>query len=222
MLARAQLGPGPDRALEVEQVVDENRFAAADARNTLAQKKPVAAEASAFGDDHAFRAALRNLDFGSDRVGLVEDARSGAGRHAGQLTRIIEGRLPCRKARARCIPSQERRVVERQHVVLLRLDIEEGLHFLDLFRHLRGKVIELSRVFLDVIEFPLVSRDHIRRGRAAQVAPATRRFLSPTHLGLMRCVSCIAFPPEPPATLHRSAPPSTPVGRRRASRFFCT
>src|SRR6478735_1389429 len=58
VLARAQLGPGPDRALEVEQVVDENRFAAADARNTLAQEKPVAAEASAFGDDNAFRAAL--------------------------------------------------------------------------------------------------------------------------------------------------------------------
>ena len=94
--------------------------------------------------------------------------RRGAGRHAGQFARIGEDRLPRRQARARRIPAQQRRVIERQHVVLLRLDIEEGLHFLDLVRHLRGKVIELRRVLLDVIKLPLVPRDDIRRWRAAQ------------------------------------------------------
>ena len=139
------------------------------ARHALAQEQPVAAEAPAFGDDHAFRAALGNLDLGGDGVGLVQDARRSAGRHAGQFARIGEDRSSRRQARARRIPTRERRVVERQHVVLLRLGIEEGLHLLDLLRHLGGQIVELGGVLLDVVELPLVSGDHIRRRRGAQL-----------------------------------------------------
>src|SRR5688572_23760645 len=84
----------PDRALQVEQVVEEHRLASPKARHTLAQKQPVAAETSAFGDDHPFSAAFGNLDLGGDGIGLVEGARRGASGHTGQLARIGEYRLP--------------------------------------------------------------------------------------------------------------------------------
>ena len=80
----------------------------------------------------------------------------------------------------RRVPARERRVVERQHVVLRRLGVEEVLHLLDLLRHLGGKVVELGGVLLDVIELPVVPGDHIRRravlsshGRVAGVVAAT-------------------------------------------------
>ena len=75
-------------------------------------------------------------------------------RHAAQFARIREGRLSGREARTRRIPARERRVIERQHVVLLGLGIEEVLHLLELVRRLGGKVIELGRVVFDIIELP--------------------------------------------------------------------
>ena len=148
---------------------------ATNARHTLAQEQSIAAEAPAFGDDHAFRTALGNLDLGGDGVGLVQDVRRSAGRHAGQFARIGEDRSSRRQARARRIPARERRVVERQHVVLLRLGIEEGLHLLDLLRHLGGQVVELGGVLLDVIKLPLVPGDDIRRRGAAQLPRESHR-----------------------------------------------
>ena len=100
---------------------------------------------------------------------LVQDARGGAGRHAGQFARIREDRPSRRKARTRRVPACERRVVERQHVVLLRLGIEEGLHLFDLLRHLGCQVVELGGVLQDVVELPLVPGDHDRRRGAAQL-----------------------------------------------------
>ena len=141
----------------------------------LAQEQPIAAEAPALGDDHAFRAAFGDLDLGGDGVGLVQDIGRSAGRHAGQSARIGEDRSSRRQARARRIPARERRVVERQHVVLLRLEIEEGLHLLELLRHLGGQVVGLGGVLLDVIELPLVPGDHIRRRGGAQLPRERRR-----------------------------------------------
>ena len=135
----------------------------------LAQEQAVAAEAPALGDDHAFRAAFGDLDLGGDGVGLVQDARRAAGRHAGQFARIGEDRSSRRQARARRVPARERRVVERQHVVLLRLGIEEVLHLLELVRHLGGQVVGLGGILLDVVEFPLVPGDHVRRRRRCSV-----------------------------------------------------
>ena len=42
--------------------------------------------------------------------------------------------------------------------------------------------------------------------------PAARTFLAQAHVGLMGCVGCIVFPPERPAPLNRSAPPSPLLG----------
>ena len=82
---------------------------------------------------------------------------------------------PAVEARPRRIPARERRVVERQHVVLLRLQIEEALHLLKLLRHLGGQVVELGGVLLDVVEFPLVPGDHIRRRAGAELPRESRR-----------------------------------------------
>ena len=79
MLARLEFGAFPGGALEVEEVVEEDRLAAAEAELALAQEQAVAAEAAALGDDHAFGAALGDLDLGGDGVATVEDARRGAG-----------------------------------------------------------------------------------------------------------------------------------------------
>ena len=64
-------------------------------------------------------------------------------------------------------PTQQCRVAERQHVVLLCFPIEHRLQLLDLVRHLRREVIELGGVFLDVVKLPLVRAD-VRRRRGAQ------------------------------------------------------
>ena len=61
----------PDRALEIEQIVEEHYFATTDARDTFTQEQTVAAEAAAFGDNQPFCSALRDLDFGGDGVGLL-------------------------------------------------------------------------------------------------------------------------------------------------------
>src|SRR4029453_13440375 len=75
VLAGLQLGALPRRALEVEQVIEEPHLAPAKSKLALAQEQTIAAEAPAFGDDHAFRAALGDLDLRGDGVGLVQDAR---------------------------------------------------------------------------------------------------------------------------------------------------
>ena len=69
----------------------------------------------------------------------------------------------------RRVPTRERRVIERQHVVLLRLGIEDALHLLELVRHLGGQVVVLRGVLHDVVELPLVAGDHIRRRLGAQL-----------------------------------------------------
>ena len=141
----------------------------------LAQEQSVAAEAPAFGDDHAFRAAFGNLDLGVDGVVLGQDARSAAGGHAGQHAGVVEDRPSGRRARTRRQEARERRVVERQHVVLLRLGVEDILHLLELVRHLGGKIVGLGEVLLEVVEFPLVAGDHVGRRGGARLPRKGRR-----------------------------------------------
>ena len=90
-----------------------------DCRQRQRAREPVstAAKPSALGDDHAFDAALGNLDIGRDRVGLVQDAWRSACRYAAQLAGIGEHRPPRRQAWARRVPAGERRIVERQDIV---------------------------------------------------------------------------------------------------------
>jgi hypothetical protein len=60
VVAGTQLRSFPRRALEVEQVVEEYHLAPADSELALAQEQPIAAEAPALGDDHAFRAPVQD------------------------------------------------------------------------------------------------------------------------------------------------------------------
>ncbi len=64
VLAGAQFRPFPNRALEVEQIVKKHHLAVADSQFALGQEQAVTTEATALGDDHAFAAAVRNLDIG--------------------------------------------------------------------------------------------------------------------------------------------------------------
>ena len=61
MLARFQLRPLPDRALEIEQVVEEHHPATADAEFTLAQEQAVAA-----GAYHVKRDENREIGLGPE------------------------------------------------------------------------------------------------------------------------------------------------------------
>ncbi len=98
----------------------------------------------------------------------TSDVRGGGGRHAAQFARICEDRSSRREARAGRIPARERRVVERQHIVFLRLGVEDILQLLELVRHLVGKIVVLGDIFIEVVEFPLIPGNHIRRRRGAQ------------------------------------------------------
>ena len=107
----------------------------------FAQEQAVAAEPSAFGDDHAFRAAFGNLDLGLDDEVLRQDVRGAGGRDAGQLAGVLEHFPAGRRARTLREEARERRVVEREHIVLLRFGVEDVLQFLELVRHLGSEVI---------------------------------------------------------------------------------
>ena len=159
----------PGRPLEIEQIVEEHHVAPADAFDTLAQEQAVAAEPSAFGDDHAFRAAFGNLDLGLDDEVLRQDVRSAGSRDARQLAGVLEHFPAGRRARTLREEARERRVVERQHIVLLRFGVEDVLHFLELVRHLGSEVIGLRDVLVEVVEFPFVTGDHVRRRLGAQL-----------------------------------------------------
>src|SRR5215469_10040232 len=65
---------GPYEAFEIQQIVKEDRSAPAYARDPLAQVKPVAAKASALGDNHTFGSALGNIDVRGDLVRPIENA----------------------------------------------------------------------------------------------------------------------------------------------------
>ena len=76
VLAGFQLGPLPDRTLEVEQVIEEHHLAPIKASFSLAQEQTIAAEAPALSYNHALCATLGDLDLGSDGVGFVQDTRA--------------------------------------------------------------------------------------------------------------------------------------------------
>ena len=61
---------------------------------------------------------------------------------------------------------------DRHTVIELGLHLEQcrqqGLHFLELRRLRRSQVVGLAEVFVDVVELPLVARDHIGRRRTAE------------------------------------------------------
>ena len=77
----------PAEALQIEQVVDEDRLA-------LEQVEAVAAEAAAQRHDHSLRAAFGNRHLGGDGVVLVQDARRIADGNAGILARVGENVRP--------------------------------------------------------------------------------------------------------------------------------
>ena len=130
----------------------------------LAQEQAVAAEPPAFGDDHAFRAAFGDLNLRLDGEVLRHDVRGAGGGDAGQFAGVLEHFPAGRRAWTLREKARERRVIEREHIVLLRFGVEDVLQFLELVRHLGREVIGLRDILVEVVEFPLVTGNHVRRG----------------------------------------------------------
>src|ERR1700730_3405390 len=95
---------------QIEQVVSEDRL-------TLEQVETIAAEAATQCYDHSFRPALRDRHLGSDRVVLVQNARSVTYRDAGHLTRVGENGSPGDRAWAWRQKAREARVIQGQDLV---------------------------------------------------------------------------------------------------------
>src|SRR5664279_596199 len=104
----------PLHAFKIDQVPREHWFA-------LQHVEAVAAEAAALGDDHAFSAALRNLDLGLEVVRRIEDAGCVTVRCARDLTGVGKHGAAGAEAGPRRNEAGRYRRVQWQHLVLLRL-----------------------------------------------------------------------------------------------------
>ena len=135
----------------------------------MTQKQAVAAEAPALGDDHAFGAAFGDRNLCGDGVRLVQDVWRRAARHVGNRARIDELGAPGGQAGLWRVPAGQRRVVERQHVVLRRFEVEDVLQLPELVGHGRRQVVVLGGIVHYVVELPLVPGDHVRRLLAAEL-----------------------------------------------------
>ena len=144
-------GPSQRKRCDEKKVVEEHRLA-------FEQVQPIAAEAPALRDDHAFRAAGRNLDVGGDGVvRAIEDVGRTAGRKADDLAVEGEDIAPRRRAGLGREHALDDGVVYRKHLELLGLALEDALHLLKLVRHLRGQIVRLRVVLREIVEFPLCS-----------------------------------------------------------------
>ena len=163
----------------LEEVVDERRLA-------VAQVEAVAALEAAMGDDHALGLAVGHLDVGRDRPRLV--AASAATRASGSADRARDSRSnvlrpPIRLGRPISSAFMPIGVapVERQHVVLGRLDPPQVLQLAQLLRVLRGEVVRLREVLVDVVELPRrlvgveLAADRVPRARTTATRPSSRR-----------------------------------------------
>src|SRR5207244_8042629 len=114
---------------------------------------PAEREPTGAGND-AFSAALGNLQCRGDRVTARENLRAD---RFGEPDVVAVVGPTClwlaRFAHPRVEPLRES-WVEGQHVVLLRFLKERRLHLLELVRILRGQVVCLTEILVDVVEFP--------------------------------------------------------------------
>ena len=108
----------------------------------------------------------RNFHLGGDGVGLVHDVGGVTGRQAERFTRVGEDGLAGSRAGPWRSRASGEAVIQREHVVFLRLGQEEFLHVAHLVGHLGGEVVILRIILGDVVELPLVAVDHV--GKLAQ------------------------------------------------------
>ena len=162
MLAgRERVLPVDLEELQAEQVVTEGRLA-------VLGVEAQAAESAALGDDHALCSPFRNLDLGREGERLVLRHHD---RVLGEPAHAAEEDLPVaahqlRPAGEVGVEALDATVVEREDVVLPRLEDEQRLQLRELLRLLGGKVVRLRPVVRRV-ELPDVL------GRAAAVSAIT-------------------------------------------------
>jgi hypothetical protein len=130
-------------ALDAEQVV-------AIAQPAVLEVQRPAADAAALGDDHPLRAALGHLDLRRHGVRLVLDADDRVLRQASH-TAVQPLAVPLHEHRPPCDLGDDplrHPVVEREDVVLRRLDQEQALEVVEPLRLARREILELRPVGL--------------------------------------------------------------------------
>ena len=102
--------------------------------------------------------------------GLLPSAGAAELRHAGDVAGESPLRVGRRDAQLRVQDRNPEPAADREHLVLRGLDQEQLLHLRELLRHLRGQVVGLRPVVLEVVEFPdvLVGRPVPDAGRQAR------------------------------------------------------
>ena len=146
LAGRERVRAFPLDAFQVNQVPEEHRLA-------LEQVEAIAGEASAGGQDHAFRAAFGHFNVGGDGVGTVEQERRITLRQADHRPGIDELGAAGGDVRTRGDDARGHRGVHREDLILLRLRDEHLLHLLHLVRILVGDVLGLAEVRVQVVEF---------------------------------------------------------------------
>ncbi|MNO70257.1 hypothetical protein D3C76_611320 [compost metagenome] len=123
--------------------------------SVLEVEAPAAGEA-ALGEEHAV-GFLRQFDLCRHRERAVVQSRRIALGQCRQRAAVDELLAPCSQARAAHqfgVEAFNAVPVQRQDVGLLRLRPPQLLHLPDLLRMLRGEVVGLAEVFVDVVQLP--------------------------------------------------------------------
>ena len=107
------------------------------------------------GHQHAFGAAIGDLNLGGDGVVDVLRRRRTCLRNADRRRQVCKPRLAPDVARSQAgICAFGKPVIKREHVVRRRLRNEQVLKLSKLVRLRRGQVVGLRKVFFDVVQLP--------------------------------------------------------------------
>ena len=164
--------PGLQGVLGRDVVVGDVRHVVMENRLAVLEHQRVAAGQSALRHQHALFVALWEDHIGGDAERLVLDVRRRAFRDARHGSVVGELGASAREAGTDgTVHPLDTAVVQRQHVVLGRLGIEQQLEFVKLVGILVRKVDGLAEVIRDVVELPLVAVDHIDPDELGLVLP---------------------------------------------------
>ena len=99
---------------------------------------------------------------------LRHDVRGGAGRDTGQLAGVLKLVRPA-VVLGRCVRKRASVELSSGNTLYFFASVSKTvLQFLELVRHLGSEVVGLRHILVEVVEFPFVTGDHVRRRLGAQ------------------------------------------------------
>ena len=138
-------------------------------------------------DQHALGAGAVDLDMGLDGVAAAAHIGRYVGRHVPHAG--VKHEIVARALKPGGVVGKARReaVVERQHIVLLRLAPPQLDHFGQALRLLRGEVIDLGEIAVEVKQLPCVVLERRARRVIGDRLPAVMpEPAMPEHLEILR------------------------------------